>query len=54
MMARPLLLLYGFLVTACILGTCKADLGKTMEYPLTRIPELESDPAQLEAYGISV
>src|SRR4051812_38279875 len=38
------------MVTACILGTCKAATSKTIQQPLVRIAELEIDPAQLQAY----
>jgi quinol monooxygenase YgiN len=50
MAAGRFLLLYGSLVTACILGTCRAATTKTMEQALVRIAELEVDPAQLELY----
>ena len=50
MAAKRFLLLYGCLVTACVLGTGRAATTKTMEQPLVRIAELEIDPAQLEVY----
>lgn len=49
-MARPFPLLYGFMVIACVLGTCIAATSETMKQPLVRIAELEVDPAQLQAY----
>lgn len=49
-MARPYLLLFWFIVSGCLLGTGRAATNKAMEQPLTRIAELEIDPAQLHAY----
>jgi quinol monooxygenase YgiN len=50
MLAKRLLFVYGFLVTACILGTSRVATSKAMDQPLVRIAELEIDPGQLEAY----
>jgi quinol monooxygenase YgiN len=50
MAARRVALLYGALMTACVLGTFRAAATKTMEQPLVRIAELEINPARLEVY----
>ena len=51
MLAKQRLLpVYGFLVTACILGASRVATTKAMDQPLVRIAELEIDPGQLEAY----
>lgn len=50
MAATPFLLLLGIAVTTSIVGTCRAASTGSLGQPLTRIAELEVDPAQLSAY----
>jgi len=50
MLTSRLLLLYGSLMGACILGTCRAGIAGMMKEPLVRIAELEIDPGKLELY----
>lgn len=50
MASTRFVLLYGSLVIAYIVGTCRAATNESMEEPLVCIAELAVDSAQLELY----
>jgi quinol monooxygenase YgiN len=51
---RRILVSYGAIVVAVVLGTSITGANKTMTQPLVRIAELEIDPSQIPAYRDSL